>query len=61
MPGRIQMTFHNGNEAYNLAQKRISNKNNYSSKPLVKVGMDLNTTMIGRIKNAPAGCGGCGK
>lgn len=60
MPGRIQMTFHNGNELYNISQRRSTNKNN-SSNSAVKLGMDLNTTMIGRIKNAPAGCGGCGK
>ena len=52
----FKMNFNNSNQMYGTRNKRTTN-----SQPVKKVGMDLNTTMIGRIKNAPAGCGACGK
>ena len=52
----FKMNFNNSNQMYGTNNKRTTN-----SQPVKKVGMDLNTTMIGRIKNAPAGCGACGK
>jgi len=51
----FKMNFNNSNQMYGIRNK------NTNSQPVKKVGMDLNTTMIGRIKNAPAGCGACGK
>jgi hypothetical protein len=55
---RIQMTLDSGNSS--LAYIRSLNKAKVSL-PQQKVGMTLNAPMIGRIKNTPAGCGGCGK
>lgn len=52
------MTLDSGNSS--LAYIRSLNKAKVSL-PQQKVGMTLNAPMIGRIKNTPAGCGGCGK
>ena len=54
----FKMNFNNANQMYGT---RSNNNTSTSKNPVKKVGMDLNTTMLGRIKNAPAGCGACGK
>lgn len=51
----FKMNFNNSSQMYGVRSK------NSNSQPVKKIGMDLNTTMLGRIKNAPAGCGACGK
>ena len=53
----FKMNFSNTNQIYGNRNNNV----NSSSRNNVKVGMDLNTAMIGRIKNAPVGCGACGK
>ena len=58
MPPKMNMTLVNGNGIYN--NRPIISNRNVQLKPARKIGIDLNTTMIGRIQNAPAGCGGCG-
>lgn len=56
---RISMTLNNGNGYFNN-KPSLPRVVNTPVKPGRKIGMDLNTTMLGRIANAPAGCGGCG-
>jgi hypothetical protein len=55
---KIPMTLVNGNGVYNNRSNVIVN--NTRAKPARKVGMGLNTGMIGRIQNITVGCGGCG-
>ena len=55
MPVKMSMTLNSGNSIYNYPISR-----NTVQRPVRKVGIDLNTPMIGRIQFAPAGCGGCG-
>ena len=58
---KMSMTLNNGNGIYNYPVLNNSTLvNNSAVKQVRRVGMDLNTSMIGRIKFAPAGCGGCG-
>ena len=59
MPRTIFMNFNNSQSSYNIANR--SNKPNISSSSIQRVSMNLKSSMIDRIKNAPAGCGSCGK
>jgi len=52
------MSLHNGNNNLAQSQKKTISKPVGSSN---KVKMNLQSPMIGRIHNTPAGCGGCGK
>jgi len=56
-PSLFKMNFSNSNQVYGNRNNSVSS----SSKNNVKIGMDLGNSMIGRIKNAPSGCGACGK
>lgn len=54
----FKMYFSNTNQVYG---NRNNNVGNPSTRNNVKVGMDFGNSMLGRIKNAPSGCGSCGK
>ena len=54
----FKMSFSNSNQIYGTRNNNVVNP---SSTNKVKIGMDLGNSMIGRIKNAPVGCGACGK
>jgi len=54
----FKMNFSNSNQVYGIRNNNVVNP---SSRNNVKLGMDLGNSMIGRIKNAPSGCGACGK
>jgi hypothetical protein len=54
-----KMTFYNGREMFGAP--KVNNNNKKPSNSVVKMGIDLNNAMIGRIKDVRPGCGACGK
>lgn len=56
----FKMSFSNSNQAYGNGNNSNNNRKNVGNSS-TKLRMDLSNSMIGRIKNAPAGCGACGK
>jgi len=56
----FKMSFSNTNQAYGNGNNSNNNRKNVGNSS-TKLRMDLSNSMIGRIKNVPAGCGSCGK
>jgi len=65
---RMSLVIDNGNGIYNRRLNFNSSKPSITGvsvpsvnkQPVRRLRMDLHTPMIGRIANAPAGCGSCG-
>ena len=63
---RLPMRIDNGSGIGTYSRLNFNISNNSIPVPLAKkklvrrLRMDLNTSMIGRIANAPSGCGSCG-
>ncbi len=62
MPAKINMFLSNGNLRPSQFRSMVNKANLSSVSPVVpKASTALNSSIIGRIHNAKAGCGSCGR